>query len=76
MHKQQTSFQCTPEVEHVQGPGTTNLYPANTGIVGHGLEVRGGMNWRWGEGKTYFGVSTHILLGVMPCWDDIQPKRR
>ena len=28
------------EVKHAQGPGTTHLYPANTGAVGHGLEVR------------------------------------
>ena len=26
------------EVEHVQGPGTTKLYLANTGVVGHGSE--------------------------------------
>ena len=28
------------EVEHAQGSDTTHLYPANTGVVGHGLEVR------------------------------------
>ena len=39
-----------------QGPCTTNLYPANTGVVGHGSEVREGMVWRWGEGKVYSGV--------------------
>ena len=37
------------EVEHVQGLGITHLYLANTGVVGHGLEVRNGMVWRWGE---------------------------
>ena len=44
------------ELEHVQGPDTTNLYPANTGVVGLGSEVRGGMVWRWGEWKAYSGV--------------------
>ena len=51
----------------MQGLGTTNMYSANTGVVGHGLEVREGMVWRWGEGKAYFGVPTHILLGMMSC---------
>ena len=62
-------------MDHAQGPGTTNLYPTNTGVVGHRLEVREGMDWWWGEGNAYFGVTTHILLGVMSCWDDIPPKR-
>ena len=44
------------EVEHVQGPGITNLYLANIGVVGHGSYVREGMVWQWGEGKAYFGV--------------------
>ena len=30
------------EVEHAQGLGTTNLYPANIGVVGHESEVRKG----------------------------------
>ena len=34
------------EVEHVQGLGITHLYLANTGVVGHGSEVRNGMVWR------------------------------
>ena len=76
IHKQQTSFQRTQEVEHLQGLGTTNLYPANTGVVGHGPEVRDGMVWRWGEGKAYSRVPAHILLRVISCWDDIPPKRR
>ena len=29
--------------EHAQGSGTTHLYPANTGVVGHGSDVREGM---------------------------------
>ena len=28
------------EVEHAQGSGITHLYPANTGMMGHELEVR------------------------------------
>ena len=62
-------------MEHVQGPGTTNLYPANTGVVGHGSEVREGMVWQWGEGKAYSRVPAQILLGKMSCWDDMPPKR-
>ena len=30
-------------VEHAQDSGTTNLYPTNTGAMGHGLEVRKGV---------------------------------
>ena len=33
------------EVENAQDSDTTNLYPANTGVVGHGLEVSEGMVW-------------------------------
>ena len=62
-------------MEHAQGPGTTNLYPANTGVVGHGSEVREGMVWRWGEEKAYSRVLAQILLGEMSCWDDMPPKR-
>ena len=47
------------EVEHVQGSGTTNLYPANIGVVGHESEVR----------------DAQTLLGEMSYWDDIPPKR-
>ena len=46
MHKQQISFWRTQEVEHAQSPGTTNLYPANTRVVGHGSEVKSSMIWR------------------------------
>ena len=63
------------EVEHAQAPSTTNLYPANTGVVGHESEVREGMVWWWGEGEAYSGVLTQALLGEMSCWDDIPPKR-
>ena len=41
-------------VEHTQGPNTTDLYPANIGVVGHESEVREGMVWRWGEGENLF----------------------
>ena len=39
-----------------QDLGTTYLYLANTGKVGHGLEVKKGMVWWWGEEGAYFGV--------------------
>ena len=64
------------EVEHAQGLNTTNLYLTNTRVVGHELEVREGMVWWWGEGKTYSRVPTQILLREMSYWDDIPPKRR
>ena len=51
------------------------VYPASAGVVGHELEVRESMVWRWGEGKTYFGVPTQIFLRVMSCWHDLPPKR-
>ena len=60
---------------HTQGSSTTYLYPANTGEVGHGLEVRESVVQRQGECGVYFGVSTQALLGEMSCWDDIPPKR-
>ena len=57
------------EVECAQGLGTTNLYLANTRVVGHGSEVREGMVWRWGEGESLFWSSYsnsfggNVLLG-------------
>ena len=48
-----------------QDLGTTYLYPANTGEVGYGSEVREGVVWWWGEGGTYFGVPAQALLGEM-----------
>ena len=59
----------------MQGPSTTNLYPANIGVVDHGSKVSEGMIWRWGEGGAYFGVPTQTLLEEISCWDDIPPKR-
>ena len=74
-HEQRTSFWRTQEMEHVQSLGTTNLYLTNTRVVGHGLEVRGGMVWRWGEGKAYSRVLAQTFLGEISCWDDIPLKR-
>ena len=57
------------ELEHAQGLGTTNLYPANIGVVGHKSEVKEGMVWRWGEGESIFWGSRsnsfggNVLLG-------------
>ena len=31
------------EVEHTQGSSSTHLYPANTGVMGHGSKVKEGM---------------------------------
>ena len=62
-------------VEHTQGSSTTHLYPANTGAVGHRLEVKEGIVWRWGKGEVYYGIPTQALLGKMSCCDDIPPKR-
>ena len=43
--------------------------------MGHGLKVKEGMVWWWGEGKAYSRVPAQVLLGEMSCWDDILPKR-
>ena len=57
------------EVEHAQGLGTTNLYSANIGVVGHKSEVRKGMVWQWEEGESIFWGSRsnsfggNVLLG-------------
>ena len=53
------------EVKHAQDLSTTNLYLANTEVVGYGSKVREGMVWWWGEGRVYFGVSAQTLLGEM-----------
>lgn len=62
-------------VEHTQGSGTTNLYPANTGVVSHGSGVKEGMVWQWEKGKAYSRIPAQSLLGEMSHWDDIPPKR-
>ena len=50
-----------------QGSNTTYLYPANTGEVGHRLEVKKGVVWQWGEGGAYFRVFAQAPLGEMSC---------
>ena len=58
-----------------QGSDTVYLYPANTGEVGHRLEVREGVVWQWGEGGAYFRVPAQVLLGEISCCDGISSKR-
>ena len=41
----------------------THLYLANTGMVGHGLEVREGMVWWWGEGGSLLWDSCSSSFG-------------
>ena len=59
----------------MQGLDITSLYPANIGVVGHGSKIRGGMVWRWKEGKAYSRIPVQILLEVMSYWDDLPPKK-
>ena len=49
-------------VEHAQGSDTTHLYLAATGTVGHKSEIREGMIWRWGDGKSLFWDSSSKLF--------------
>ena len=63
------------KVEHSQGLRTTNLYPANTGVIGYGSKVSESMVWWWEEREAYSRVLAQNLLGEMSCWDDIPPKR-
>ena len=57
------------KVEHTQGSGTTHLYLANIEAMGHGLEVREGVVWWWGEGGSLFwdfhlsSFGGNVLLG-------------
>jgi len=45
------------------------MYLANTGVVGHGSEIREGMVWQWGErGSLFWGSCSnsfggYVLLG-------------
>ena len=59
---------------HTQGLSTTYLYPANIRKVGHGLEVREGVVWQWGEGEAYSGVPTQSLWGKCPAGMTYHPK--
>ena len=56
------------EVEHMQGPSTTNLYPANTRVVGYGSEVREGMSGGRERDSLFWGSHSDsfrrdVLLG-------------
>ena len=50
-------------MEHAQSSGTSHLYPANTGMVGHEPKVREGMVWWWGEWESLFWDSLSISFG-------------
>ena len=50
-------------MEHAQGLGTSHLYPANTGMVGHEPNVRDGMVWCGGEWESLFWDSRSISFG-------------
>ena len=63
-------------MEYAQGSDTTNLYPANIGMVGHEPEVKEGVAWQWRERGAYSGVPVQTLLGEISYWNDIPPKRR
>ena len=61
---------------HLQGPGTTSLYPVN---IEHG-EVRGSEDqraWFGGRerGKIYFYGFGSGSFGEVSCWDGLLPKR-
>ena len=61
-------------MEHTQGSGTTNLYPADTRVVGHGLEVRESMVWRWGEGDLILGFLLKLFWGKCLARMTYHPK--
>ena len=62
------------KVKHARDPSTTSLDPAN--IRSGGLWVRGhGLAVGREKKKTYSGVLTHALLGEMPCWNNMPPKK-
>ena len=61
---------------YTQDLGTTYLYPANTGEVGHGSRVWKVVVYRWGERGAYFGVpaQTSLERNVMLRWHLAQKK--
>jgi len=62
-------------VEHAQCSGTTNLYLANTGVVGHGSKVREGMVWRWREGgESILGFPLKLFWEKCPVGMTYHPK--
>ena len=75
-HKQQTSFERTQKWCTRKAQTSLACTQLIQEVVGHGLEVRKGMVWWWGERKAYSRVFTQALLGKMSCQDDILPKRR
>ena len=56
-------------VKHAQDLGTTNLHPANTGVVGHESEVKEAVVSQWGEeesllwGSRSSSFGGNVLLG-------------
>ena len=66
------------EVEHPQGSGTTHLYPTNTGVVGHNLEIREGIVWWWGEGESLLWGSYSSSFGgnVLLGWHTTQKREK
>ena len=58
-----------------KGRSTTYLYLTNTGEVDHWSRDSEGVVWWWEENGFILGFLLRLLLGKMPCWDDISPKR-
>ena len=67
-------FWTHAEVEHLQGPNFTSLYPANTGDGG--LWVRGKRVWSGGEerGKPIMGFLLRLFWGKCPAGMTYRPK--
>ena len=67
-------FWTHAEVEHLQGPNFTNLYPANTGDGG--LWVRSKRVWSGGEerGKPIMGFLLRLFWGKCPAGITYRPK--
>jgi len=51
------------------------LYLTNTGEVAPWSRDSDGVVWRRGEKKSILRFLPRLLLGEMPCWDGISPKR-
>ena len=58
MHEQRASFGNTQKWSMRKAQTSLAYTQPIQEVVGHGSEVREGMVWRWGEGKTYSGVLT------------------
>ena len=60
---------------HTQGSGTTYLYLANTGEVGHRSKVREGVVWWWGEGgEPILGFSLKLFWEKYSAGVTYHPK--